>query len=162
MTHTGQATGEDLENEGRASPVNIAMSNNNTYYGCSISKHCERGQKIAMCPNADDCVTDVSPTRYAMVNIDWKVGLTKTSYIGGTDVKLVWTPNGAHDVKKFPDKAAFDACEFERASATRSTLSCVLVCNMDGRQTPKNTQTRGTRSIIGRRGCHRCRVAVAC
>ena len=99
---------------------------------------------------------------WGAIDIEWKVGLLATSYIGNQDVKLTWSPDGAHNVKKFLNKAAFDACDFTDASATRSTFSCVLVCYMDGRQTPKNTQTRGTRSIIGRRGCHRCRVAVAC
>ena len=54
----------------------------------------------------------------AQTKIDWKVGMTgaemKQTVPVNTDVIFKWS--GWHNVWKFPDKAAFDACDFSRAT----------------------------------------------
>ena len=58
----------------------------------------------------------------AQTKIDWKLGMTvsemKQTVPVNTDVIFKWS--GWHNVWKFPDKAAFDACDFSKATELAS------------------------------------------
>merc|ERR1719326_470666 len=62
----------------------------------------------------------VNPAPTAQTNIDWKMGMSEDETMQtvelNTDVVFNWGGmDMSHDVWRFPDQAAFDACEFSGA-----------------------------------------------
>jgi len=91
----------------RDSPFVYTVTSGDAYLGCSVGSHCSRsGQKIKISGAAKSAKADSS--------VSWSA----TSYNDVTasvgDV-ITFTYSSSHDVLEFPDKAAFDACDFSNA-----------------------------------------------
>merc|ERR1719326_2454329 len=84
------------------------------YFGCKVGEdgaHCNSPQKLKL---------TVNPAPTAQTNIDWKMGMSEDETMQtvelNTDVVFNWGGmDMSHDVWRFPDQAAFDACEFSGA-----------------------------------------------
>jgi len=90
------------------SPFTVNAPAGNSYYGCDVGSHCINGnQKIEL----------VAPAlKSAAQTIQWSTGsgYASTSVAVGEPVTFVYS--SSHDVWQFADFAAYQACDFGRAT----------------------------------------------
>jgi len=93
------------------SPFTLAAPAGNSYYGCDVGSHCSSGnQKIELV-----AASTVQTVKRAL-DINWSTGsgYASTSASVGEDITFTYTTS--HDVWQFDDFAAYEACDFRRAT----------------------------------------------